>query len=132
MPGDHSRSAPAGVFIQADSERRFANHLVGKESVRRMYAAEAGIPEQAFVARGAENASPTGYIQTLIHDAPGTLDCAILGSEDLRRPFRAVVDTMRPVLGDALEMRSDRLELDHHLRDGMLDFGMVGQGTGER
>ena len=96
-----------------------------------MNPAEAGIAEQAFVACRTENARPTGYIETQIHHAPGTLDRAILGSKDFRRPFRTVIDAIRPVLRKALEMRSDLLQFDHHFRNGMLDFGMVSQGAGE-
>ena len=47
--------------------------------------------------------------------APRRLDRVILGREDLRRPRRAVIDAVRPVLGDPLEMRFDGLERQPHL-----------------
>jgi hypothetical protein len=47
------------------------------------------------------------------------------------RPGGAVIDALRPVLGDLFEMRGNRLKRQHHLRYGMLDLRVVGHRPAE-
>ena len=42
-----------------------------------------------------------------------------------------MVHAVGPIFGDAVDVGSDRLHLDDHLRDGVLHFRVVGHGSGD-
>src|SRR5690348_3365691 len=120
-----SRLSPARLFIQADAQCGFAHDFMGKEGIRGMYAAQPRVADETFVSRGTEDARAAGNIQPNINHPPCSLDGVVFGGEDLRRPFGTVVNAIRPVIRDPFYMRPDRFKLNHHLRDSVLDLGMV-------
>src|SRR5215469_9777301 len=99
---------------------------MGKEAIGRMNSAKACVAEKPFVSRGAEYPGPSCDIEAQIHDTPGALDRMVFGGEDFRRPFGAVVHAIGPIFCNPIQMRPDRFKLDYHLRDRMLNFGMIG------
>src|SRR4051794_22451588 len=50
----------------------------------------------------------------------------IFGRNQLCRPCRAVIDTVRPVIRDSVEVRTDRIEIQHYLGYDVLYFRVVG------
>ena len=124
--------SPARRLVRADPEQRLGDDLVRQHRVRRMDAAEARVAEQLLepAARKMPNPPATSSARsTTRHDA---FDRVILGGEDLRRPRRAVIDAVRPVVGDPIEMRPDRLEREPHLAPRVLQLGVVGHRPRQR
>src|ERR1700687_3556835 len=66
--------APAGLFIQADTQNSLCHHLMREEGIRGMYSAQTRIADQSFVTRRAKNSIAAGHFQPQVHDAPGTFD----------------------------------------------------------
>ena len=120
--GCSSRPMPSG----------FADHFVRQKRVRRMNSAEARVPQQTLVSRGAKDAVAACNVEAAIDDAPGRLDGPILDREDLRWPFGAIIHAVRPIFRDSIEMRPEGLEIDDHLRDCMLDLRVVRHRSRER
>ena len=75
--------APTGLFIQADAHCGFRDHLMREEGISGMNSAQSGIADQSLVTRRAKDPGTAGHIQAKIHDAPGALDRAVLGSKYL-------------------------------------------------
>src|SRR6266542_2506164 len=83
--------APARLLVQADAERGLAHDLVRQQRVGGMEAARADVTIQPLELVALEHARAAGARQRQ-------------------------VDDLRPVLGNALQVRPHRLELELHLR----------------
>ncbi len=90
-----------------------------------MNSPETCVSEQAFVSRGSKYATAAGDVEPEIDDTPGPLDRKIFSGEDLRWPFGTIIDTIRPIASDPVQMRADGFQPDHHLRNGVLNLGVV-------
>jgi hypothetical protein len=75
--------APAGLFIQADTQNSLRDHLMREEGIRGMDSAQTRIADQSFIARRAKDSIAAGHLQPQVHDAPGTFDRTVLGGKNL-------------------------------------------------
>src|SRR5579875_1121261 len=89
------------------------------------------VSQQALVSRGSKYTPAAGDIKPQIDNTPGPLHRKILRGENLRWPFGAIIDTVRPIAGNPVQMRADGLQPNHHLCNGVLDLGMVRHGARE-
>src|SRR6266542_2141247 len=108
--------APARLLVQADAERGLAHDLVRQQRVGGMEAARADVTVYPLELVALEHARAAGARQRQVDDLLGAFDAVVRRSDDLHRPRGPVIDAVRPVLGDALQVRQHRLELELHLR----------------
>ena len=108
-----SAAARPGLIPSA----HLAHDLVRERRVGRVDAAEARVAEQALHPRRGEDPEAAGQLERRVGHLPRALDGPVLGRDDLERPGHAVVDAVRPVVGQSIEVRADRLDLHHHLGD---------------
>jgi hypothetical protein len=92
--------APAWLFIEAYAQSGFCYYLVCEKGVGRMDAAQTRIADQSLIASRAEYSIAARHIQTSIHDAPRTFHGMILRGKNLRRPQRAMINALGPILGN--------------------------------
>src|SRR6266511_2986799 len=125
---DSSRAVlpPTRLLVRVDSQRQLADDLVGEGGIGGVYAAEARVAEQAFGPRCREDAEAAGRLERDVRDLPGALHRPVLGRDDLERPGHAVVDAVRPVLRQPVEVRAHRLHLHHDLGHAVLYLWVIG------
>src|SRR5262249_5041337 len=97
-------SPPARLFAEIDAECGLGDDLVTQEGVRRMKAAASAVAEQPLQLVGAKHAGTAGDLHRLVDDPPARLDRVLLGRDDLCRPGGTMLDPVRPILGDPVEM----------------------------
>ena len=64
--------APAGLFIQADTQRRLRDNFMREKGIRWMNAAQARVTHQSLVTRRAKYSVAARHVQLQIHHAPRT------------------------------------------------------------
>src|SRR3954468_3978960 len=120
-----SLSAPARPRRTKDSECALANNLVAQRRVGRVEPPAAGVAEQPLQLVALRHPRAPGDIERPINDTESTLDAMVLRRDELHRPGQAVVDAIRPLLGDSVGVRYHALEIDCHFSHGVLDLGVV-------
>ena len=76
--------------------------------------------------------SPYCYLASkTMFEVLGRFDCDVLRCQELGERIAAVVNSLRPVAGGALDERRRRFVRDDHLGDVMLDFGVVSHRAGQ-
>jgi len=73
-----------------------------------------------------------GNIEAEIDNPPGFFDRVVFGGEDFLTAIRGRDPRHSTIVCDPVQMRPDGFKRDHHLRNGVLNFGMVSHRPGER
>src|SRR5262249_14199158 len=102
---------PARLLVRIDPEAQLAHELVSERRVRGLDPAQARAAQEPRDAGRGEEAEAAGELERQIPHLPGALDSPVLGRDDLERPRHAVVDAVRPIVREAIEVRADRLDL---------------------
>jgi hypothetical protein len=118
-------SSPPWLFVGVDAEAELADEFVGEQRVGGVDAAEAGVAEELLDAAALEDAGPSGEVEGGVDDGERAGDDVVLAGNDLGRPVTSVIDATRPVVAHPVEVGGDRLEVDAHLGDVVLDLRVV-------
>src|SRR6516164_7157002 len=92
---------PARPGFAENAECGFADHLVHRHGVGRMEPTAANITVEPFELVALEHPAAARHVHCPVDGAEGALDAMVFCSYQLGRPHITVINTIRPVIGNA-------------------------------
>jgi len=123
---NYNELTPTWSGFAQDAQRGFSDNLMHHHRVGWVEATTASIAVDALKLVPPKHTTSAGYIHRGIDNLEGALDTSVFRGYEFRWPQIAMVVVMRPIVGDAINVRSNRIQLYNHASDAVLHFRVVG------